>query len=248
MHTVMILGGAKGVGLEVLKACHKKGYQVAFSGRDSELGHKIVNDLNGEGNLYFHTLDLNSIAGLENYYSETIKRFKKIDALLLYAGITPLASLLDTSEELFDDVFNVNLKAPYFLMKYVLRHMKENLSGSIVFIGSPHMDYGNEDRTAYALTKASLYTLSTHIAHHYSKFKIRSNYVVMGWTKTEGELNLRAGEGTDEIELMNIASKVIPMGRILNPADSVAAIMYLISEESAMTTGSIIRITGGHYI
>ena len=110
------------------------------------------------------------------------------------------------------------------------------------------MDYGHEDRAAYALTKASLYTLSTHIAHHYSKFKIRSNYVVMGWTNTEGELNLRAGEGTDEEELMDMASKVIPLGRILSPTDPVAAIMYLISEDSAMTTGSIIRITGGHYI
>ena len=248
MYTVMILGGAKGVGLEVLKSCHEKGYQVAFCGRNSELGNKIVNDLKGEKNLYFHTLNLNSIAGLENYYSETIKRFKKIDALILYAGITPVATILDTTEELFDSVFNVNLKAPYFLLKHVLRHMKENHSGSIVFIGSPHMDYGHEDRAAYALTKASLYTLSTHIAHHYSKFKIRSNYVVMGWTNTEGELNLREGEGTDEEQLMDMASKVIPMGRMLNPTDPVAAIMYLISEDSAMTTGSVVRITGGHYI
>lgn len=244
----MILGGAKGVGLEILKSCYKKGYQVAFSGRNHELGHKIINDLNGEKNLYHHTLDLSSIAGIENYYLETLKRFKKIDALILYAGITPLASLLDTSEELFDNVFNINLKAPYFLMKYLLSHMKKNYSGSIVFIGSPHMDYGNEDRAAYALTKASLYTLSNHIAHHYSKFKIRSNYVVMGWTNTEGELNLRTSEGTSERELFDMASKAIPMGRMLNPTDPVAAIMYLISEDSAMTTGSIIRITGGHYI
>jgi NAD(P)-dependent dehydrogenase (short-subunit alcohol dehydrogenase family) len=244
----MILGGAKGVGLEILKSCHVKGYQVAFCGRNKELGNKIVDDLKGEKNLYYHTLDLNSIAGLENYYSETIKRFKKIDALVLYAGITPIASLLDTTEELFDSVFNINLKAPYFLMKHVLRHMKDNRSGSIVFIGSPHMDYGSEDRTAYALTKASLYTLSTHIAHHYSKYGVRSNYVVMGWTNTEGELNLRAREGIDESELKDLASRAIPMGRILDPTDHVPAIMHLISKDSEMTTGSIIRITGGHYI
>ena len=248
MHTVMILGGAKGVGLEILKSCQAKGYQVAFCGRNSELGNKIVNELDGEKNLYYHTLDLNNLANLENYYTETIKRFKKIDALILYAGISPIATLLDTSEELFDNVFNINLKAPYFLLKHVLRHMRGKNSGSIVFIGSPHMDYGHEDRTAYALTKASLNTLSTHIAHHYSKYKIRSNYVVMGWTNTEGEINLRANDGTDEGELMDMASKVIPMGRILNPTDPVAAIMYLISEDSTMTTGSIIRITGGHYI
>ena len=251
MYTVMILGGAKGVGLEVLKSCYRKGYQVAFCGRSSEQGRKIINDLKdlkGAENLYHHTLDLNNIDSIENYYLETIKRFKKIDALLVYAGISPIASLLDTTEELFDGVFKINLKAPYFLLKHVLKHMKENDSGSIVFMGSPHMDYGSEDRTAYALTKAGLYTLSTHISHHYSKYKIRSNYVVMGWTKTEGEMDLRAGEGMNERELNNLAAKAIPMGRILNPNDLVATVMHLISEDSAMTTGSIIRVTGGHYI
>jgi NAD(P)-dependent dehydrogenase (short-subunit alcohol dehydrogenase family) len=248
MYTVMILGGAKGVGLEVLKSCHKKGYRVAFCGRNSELGHKIVNDLDGGKNLYFHTLDLNNLKELENYHIETLKRFTKIDALILYAGISPIASILDTTEEQFDDVFNINLKAPYFLLKHVLKHMKKNRFGSIVFFGSPHMDYGSEDRTAYALTKSSLYTLSNHIAHHYAKFKIRSNYVVMGWTKTEGELDLRHKEGMDEAKLMEMASEAIPMGRILNPIEPVAAVMHLISKDSTMTTGSIIRITGGHYI
>ncbi len=248
MRTVMILGGAKGVGLEVLKSCHGKGYQVAFCGRNRKLGENIISELNGQDNLYYHTLDLNNIEELNNYYRETIKRFGRIDALVIYAGISPIASVLDTTEELYDNVFNINLKAPYFLLKQVLGHMQKNNSGSIVFFGSPHMDYGHEDRAAYALTKSSLYTLSNHIAHHYAKYKIRSNYVVMGWTNTEGELHLRASEGTDEAQLMHLASQVIPMGRILNPTEPVAAVMYLISDESAMTTGSIIRITGGHFI
>ncbi len=248
MYTVMILGGAKGVGLEILKSCHDKNYQVAFCGRNREHGQRIIDELDGTDRLYYHTLDLNNTIELENYYLETIKRFTKIDALILYAGISPVASISDTTEEQFNDVFNVNLKAPYFLLKHVLKHMKQNLSGSIVFFGSPHMDYGHEDRAAYALTKSSLYTLSTHIAHHYAKFKIRSNYVVMGWTNTEGELDLRAQEGTDEAQLLDMASKIVPMGRMLNPTEPVAAVMHLISNDSAMTTGSIIRITGGHYI
>ncbi|MCK0159310.1 SDR family NAD(P)-dependent oxidoreductase [Allomuricauda sp. F6463D] len=248
MYTVMILGGAKGVGLEILKSCHKKGYQVAFCGRSEEHGKKIVDELNTSKNIYYHTLDLNNINGLESYHKETIKRFGKIDALIVYAGISPIATILDTTDEQFDNVFNINLKAPYFLLKHVLKHMKENFSGSIVFFGSPHMDYGHEDRAAYALTKSSLYTLSNHIAHHYAKFRIRSNYIVMGWTNTEGELDLREKEGMDETQLMDLASKHIPMGHILPPTEPVAAVMYLISNDSSMTTGSIIRITGGHFI
>ncbi|WP_299799151.1 SDR family NAD(P)-dependent oxidoreductase [uncultured Maribacter sp.] len=248
MKTVMILGGAKGVGKEILKSCIEKGYNVAFSGRQTTLGSKIIKSLNAEDRLYFHELDLNKIDEIENFYLETIKRFKKIDSLILYAGITPVSSIIDTEEEIYDSVFNVNLKAPFFLLKHVLKSMKEHKSGSIVFFGSAHMDYGEIDRAAYALTKSSLNTLSTHIAHHYAKYGIRSNYLVMGWTNTEGELELRKKEGVSEKELQQKASSILPMGRMLNTFDPVPAVMYFISDQSEMTTGSIMRITGGEYI
>ncbi len=248
MKTVMILGGAKGVGKEILKSCLSKGYNVSFCGRDSELGDKIVQSHQNGDNLYFHQLDLNNIQEIENFYKQTIKRFKSIDALVLYAGITPVSSIIDTEEDIYDSVFNVNLKAPYFLLKHVLKSMMDAQTGSIIFFGSAHMDYGEINRAPYALTKATLYTLSNHIAHHYAKFGIRSNYLVMGWTNTEGELELRAKEGISEEELKTKVSNHIPMGRMLNSLDPVPAVMHFISDESAMTTGSLIRITGGEYI
>ncbi|MCA0133104.1 SDR family NAD(P)-dependent oxidoreductase [Winogradskyella alexanderae] len=248
MKTVMILGGTKGVGNEILKSCLAKGYNVSFCGRDERKGKEIIQNSEDKKKLYFHKIDLTTIDGIEAYYDKTVNRFGKIDALIIYSGITPVASITETNEETFDTVFNVNLKAPYFLLKHVLKSMKKNQSGSIVFFGSAHMDYGQEDRTAYALTKSSLYTLSNHIAHHYAKYGIRSNYLVMGWTNTEGEINLREEEGESENELKNRAKDIIPMGRMLNPKDPVPAVMYFISDSSAMTTGSLIRITGGEYI
>lgn len=248
MKTVMILGGTKGVGKEILKSCLQKGYNVSFCGRNSQEGNDIINSLNQKNRLYFHQIDLNSIDEIENYYNNTLERFGRIDALVLYSGITPVASIIDTEEEVYDNVFNVNLKAPYFLLKHVLKSMIKFKTGSIVFFGSAHMDYGQSDRTAYALTKGTLYTLSNHIAHHYAKYGIRSNYLVMGWTNTEGELELRDKEGVSEEQLKNKASKIIPMGRMLNPSDPVPAVMYFISDNSAMTTGSILRVTGGEFI
>ena len=244
----MLLGGTKGVGKEILKASLKKGYNVAFCGRDSKIASEIIKSSNDEDKLYFHKIDLSSVNGIEDYYNETIKRFNRIDALIIYAGITPVASLIDTDEETYDSVFNINLKAPYFLIKHVLKSMIEQQGGSILFFGSAHMDYGQEDRTAYALTKGTLYTLSTHIAHHYAKYGIRSNYLVMGWTSTEGELQLREQEGISEEQLKSNASDIIPMGRMLSPYDPIPAVMYFISDDSAMTTGSVMRITGGEFI
>lgn len=248
MKTVMILGGTKGVGKEILKSCLSKGYNVAFTGRKPDEAEKLINETESEDKLYFYELDLNTIDEVENFVKQTLNKFGSIDALVLYAGITPVASLVDTEEDVYDSVFNVNLKSPYFVIKHVLRHMKKEGKGSIVFFGSAHMDYGQDDRTAYALTKGTLYILSRHIAHHYAKYGIRSNYVVMGWTTTEGELELRAEEGIGVEELKRQAAAELPMGRMLTPKDPVPAVMYLISDDSSMTTGSKIRITAGQYI
>ena len=249
MKTVMIVGGNRGVGKEILKASLDKGYNVAFCSRKEEEANEIIKSLNAEDKLYFHRIDLNSTDELENFVIQTKKKFGSIDALVIYSGITPVASITDTEEDVFDSVFNVNLKAPYFLIKHVIKSMKEVGKGcSIIFFGSAHMDYGQMDRAAYALTKSTLYTLSTHLAHHYAQFGIRSNYVVMGWTHTEGELELRKSEGISAEELKSKAADILPMGRMLKPTDPVPAVMHFISDDSAMTTGSIMRITAGEYI
>ena len=244
----MILGGTKGVGKEILKSSLAKGYNVAFSGRKQEVADELIKSLNAEKKLYFHKVDLNTTEQIESFVQGTINKFGNIDALVLYAGITPVSSLIETEEDTYDSVFNVNLKGPYFLIKHVIKYMKKAGTGSIVFFGSAHMDYGQKDRAAYALTKGTLYTLSRHIAHHYAQYGIRSNYVVMGWTTTEGELELRAKEGISIEELKKQAAAELPMGRMLTPSDPVPAVMYLISDDSSMTTGSKIRITAGQYI
>ncbi len=248
MKTVMILGGTKGVGKELLHSCLDKGYNVAFCGRRASEGKQIIEKRHAADTLYFHELDLNSTKEIENFYLKTLERFKKIDALVVYAGITPVASILETDESTYDSVFNVNLKAPFFLVKHVLKSMVSQHSGSIIFFGSAHMDHGEIDRAPYALTKNALYTLSNHIAHHYAKYGVRSNYLVMGWTNTEGEIELREKTGMSEEALKAKASAIVPMGRMLNSADPVPAVLYFISDASSMTTGSLLRITGGEYI
>lgn len=248
MKSILILGGSKGVGKEILKSCLSKGYNVAFCGRSAEQANNLIKEHKDSGNLYYHQLDLRDIEEIANFYQETIKRFNKIDAVVIYAGVTPVGSILDVNESTYDSVFDINLKAPFFLLQRALKGMIDNKSGSIIFFGSAHMDYGEIDRAPYALSKSALYTLSTHIAHHYAKYGIRSNYVVMGWTATEGEMELRRQEGIDEDQLKKKAAEIIPMGRMLNNYDPVPAVMHLISDDSAMTTGSLIRITGGEFI
>jgi NAD(P)-dependent dehydrogenase (short-subunit alcohol dehydrogenase family) len=126
--------------------------------------------------------------------------------------------------------------------------MIANGGGSLIYFGSAHMDYGQIDRAAYAITKGALNILSSHIAHHYAKYQIRSNYIVMGWTDTDGEIELRESQGISQADLQKEASKIIPMGRMLNVYDPIPTILHFLSDDSSMITGSIVRITGGEFI
>jgi len=120
--------------------------------------------------------------------------------------------------------------------------------GSIVLVGSAHSWSGQKDRAAYAISKGALYTLSEHLSHNYAIDKIRCNFITMGWTPTDGELALRSKQGMSKDELINFASSKLPMGRMLTAEDHLPAIIYLLSDDSSMVSGSNIRVTAGEYI
>lgn len=165
-----------------------------------------------------------------------------------YAGITPAASLTECSESLFDDVFDIDIKAAFFCCQEAVKLMQKTGGGSIVLVGSTHHTRGNKDRTAYACAKGALYTLSNHIGRHYAEDKIRCNYLVMGWTPTDGELALRKSQGMTEKELREEAAKAIPMGRMTEPTDIVPAMIYLLSDVSSMVTATEFKVNGGELI
>jgi NAD(P)-dependent dehydrogenase (short-subunit alcohol dehydrogenase family) len=244
MKNIIVIGGNKGVGHEVVKACLEKGYRVAVSSKESQSEFPI----NAHDRLFVRSFDLQDIKCCQQFIDEIVINWGKVDAVVFYAGITPISSLTECTEELFDEILDVNLKSTFFITQIALKNMIENDGGSFVFFGTSHMDSGQIDRAAYAISKGGLKTLSEHLARRYAKYKIRSNIIVMGWTPTEGELALRASLGMSKEELISEASAYIPMGRMLNVHDPVPAVMYFLSDDSSMVTGSTIRVNGGEYI
>ena len=126
--------------------------------------------------------------------------------------------------------------------------MRLNGGGSIVLTGSAHAWGGQKDRAAYACSKGVLRILMEHISHQYADEQIRCNYLTLGWTPTEGEVNLRKSLGENEAELRKRAAAILPMGRMCERTDYLDALVYLMSDGSSMMTGSTFRITAGEYI
>lgn len=246
---IVISGGTKGVGKQLALQCAADGAQVIISGRDEASAASIIDaakDL--PGSIEFKKTDLHSVQSIRELFGYVAHKYNKLDGFVNYAGITPAASLTECSEELFDDVFDIDIKAAFFCCQESVKLMQKSGGGSIILVGSTHHTRGNKDRTAYACAKGALYTLSNHIGKHYAEDKIRCNYLVMGWTPTDGELALRKSQGMTVEELRAEAAKAIPMGRMTETSDLVPAMIYLLSDVSSMVTATEFKVNGGELI
>ena len=246
---IIVSGGTKGVGRASAEAFANAGAKVVIAGRDDGAAKKILRNISaceGEG-LYIHT-DLRKVSDCKVLFDQTFETYGHIDGFFNYAGVTPVSPLDTCDEETFDLVMDVNFKAAFFCCQNAIKYMRRNLGGSIVLTGSAHAWGGQKDRAAYACSKGVLLTLSEHIAHNYANEHIRCNYLTLGWTPTEGEVALREAQGESEAELRKRAARILPMGRMLERADYTEALIYLMSDDSKMMTGSCFRITAGEYI
>lgn len=246
---IVISGGTKGVGRTAAEEFAREGAKIVIGGRDKSAALqsiKIIRTYGSEGT-FVHT-ELEDVKDCKRLFDEAAKIYGKIDGFFNYAGITPVSALDTCDVDTFDKIMNINFRSCFFCCQQAIKYMRENGGGSIILTGSAHAWGGQKDRAAYACSKGVLLTLMEHIAHNYSSEQIRCNYLTLGWTPTEGEVALRKGQGMSESELRRQAAGILPMGRMLERADYVKALVYLMSDDSAMMTGSVFRITAGEYI
>lgn len=246
---IVISGGTKGVGRAFAEVAGREGAKIVIGGRDEKTGNDIVKKLQNSGSegIFVYT-DLLKVENCKHLFDAGFEKFGKIDGFFNYAGVTPVSPLDSCDEKTFDWVTNVNYKAAFFCCQAAIKYMRLNGGGSIVLTGSAHAWGGQKDRAAYAMTKGVLRILNEHIAHQYATEKIRCNYLTLGWTPTEGEVSLRNSQGESEADLRKRAASILPMGRMCEREDYMEALVYLMSDASAMMTGSTFRLTAGEYI
>ncbi len=246
---IVISGGTKGVGRTMAEECAMRGARVVIGGRDEKTADATIERIRNYGGdgLFVHT-ELTNINDCAKLFDEAYKKFGRIDGFFNYAGVTPISGLDTCDEATFDAIMDINFKAAFFCCQSAIKYMRMNGGGSIVLTGSTHAWGGQKDRCAYACSKGVLITLMEHIARNYATEHIRCNYLVLGWTPTEGEVALRNSQGQTEAELRREAAGVLPMGRMCEKNDYIEGIVYMLSDASGMMTGSTLRINAGEYM
>jgi len=239
----IVTGSTQGLGEAISHMFADRGAAgLVITGRNAERGEKVKKALEAKGvKTVFVAAELRAVEAAEKIVAAADKAFGRVDILVNAAGITDRGSIWDTPPELFDTMFAVNVRAPFFLMQHSLKIMRrEKIEGSIINIISMSGYGGQSFISAYSTSKGALITLTKNVAYSVMNHRIRVNGLTIGWMDTPGEDRIMKTYHDAEEGWLETAEKGRPFGRLLKPEEVARAVAFLASAESGLMTGSII--------
>lgn len=238
----IVTGGTQGLGKGIALHLAEKGAAgIIICGRNTQNGEASAKEIREVGcPCEYVQADLTLEADCRNVVHRCDEKFGGVHGLVNAAGITDRGSLEDTTTELWDRMFNINVRAPFILTQETVKIMRrENIGGSIVNIISDTSHGGPPYLMAYSTSKGALATLTKNNAHALRFDKIRVNGINMGWTYTPHEDQVQKAMGKGD-KWLDEAEAQQPFGRLLRPYDIASLVGYLLSDQAEMMTGSVI--------
>jgi NAD(P)-dependent dehydrogenase (short-subunit alcohol dehydrogenase family) len=239
---VLVTGGSRGLGAAISTGLARRGARVVVASRKlaacEELAAAIV-EAGGQAHpIACHVGDWES---LDSVVDAAASHWGRLDGLVNNAGMSPLApSLLETSETLFDKVIGVNLKGPTRLTALAARAIAESGGGSVVNISSLASIKPTPIAAVYSAAKAGLNALTKASAIEYAGAGVRVNGIICGTFDTDA-----ASGFVRNPDLLPDVVRPIALGRVGRPDEIVGTAVYLLSDASSYTTGSLVTVDGG---
>jgi NAD(P)-dependent dehydrogenase (short-subunit alcohol dehydrogenase family) len=237
----VVTGGGTGLGKGMAAGLSQAGALVVLAGRRQGVVDQTAEEIRGKGGRAVGmALDVTRIKDLPAFFEMVARRHGRLDILVNNAGTNRRAPALEYSEEDWDTVMDLNLKAVFFCSQAAGRIMKEQGGGKIINTASLASTYTSVNQGAYAPSKGGIKQLTQHLALEFAPFRINVNAIGPGWYRTPLNDDLFRDEGWAR----GVAA-MVPWGRTGTPEDLMGATIFLASRASDYITGQIIYVDGG---
>jgi NAD(P)-dependent dehydrogenase (short-subunit alcohol dehydrogenase family) len=241
----VITGGASGIGRAAARLFAAEGAQVAILDINKESGEKTAAEIQSKGgSAFFIRCDVTKSDDCKAAVERVVAEFGGLDILFNNAGIIRRTNVLDTTEEDWDRVLDVNLKSVFLMCKFAIPYMIERGGGSIINTSSGWGLKGGENAVSYCASKGAVTNLTRALAIDHGPQKIRVNSICPGDVDTpmlHGEAK-QLGQEWAEFEKDAIQR---PLRRYAQPEEIAQAVLYLASDAAGYVTGSSLVIDGG---
>jgi len=237
--TALITGGTSGIGRAAANKLAQLGIHVLVVGRNVQRGQTTVAEIRAAGGRAdFISSELRDASSARKVARRAVELGNgHVDILINNAGVFPFGPTHETTEEVFDSVYSLNVKVPYFLVAELATLMAERGKGAIVNVSTMVADYGVSGMTLYGSSKAAVNLLTKAWAAEYGPSGVRVNTVSPGPTRTQGTDAM--GEGLEQLAAQ------APAGRP-GTADEIAeAIVFLATDRAGFIHGANLAVDGG---
>lgn len=239
----IITGSSRGIGYSIAELFLKEKAKVVVCGSKLESAEKAREKLIASGydenNIIPLAINMTKSEEFASLISDVVNKWGKIDILVNNAGITSNVKFMDTTRSQFMEMFEVNFFSVIELTREVAKYMIENKGGSIINTSSMVGINGGRGQVAYASSKAAINGLTISLAKELGPYNIRVNAVAPGVVGTDMMM------GAVNEDMKKALINMTPLQRMASPNDSAGAYLYLASDASSFTTGTIIKVDGG---
>jgi len=245
--TAIITGGAAGMGRATSLAFCTEGASVVILDIQEEAGAEVVQliEQNG-GSAKFIKTDVSNAAAVDQAFDQIAETVGPYDILFNHAGTITVKPLHESTEADYDRLMDINVRSAFLVCRRAVKEMSDNGGGSIVITASIASELGYALESLYCMTKGAVLQLARAISVEYRDKGIRCNAVCPGFVKT--------AHGLREISELDIAGQeweegalAAAQGRICEPEEVAAAVVFLASDEASFITGNALYVDNGWY-